>query len=210
MYVGRIASVGRTREGANVALYRVSSRSFPSRRAVDLGGRLAVIPREGHEQDIHENPYIAYNCLRIAGDWAIATNGSHTDPIAEKVEAGVPVRDAFAASLLALDYEKDAYDTPRIAVAVPREGDEGWLGIVRKDALVVKAAPLRPGRALWIATYEANDVRDTQESEFDAKDAEAAARFAIGGGAFADLEHPVTAAAALAEQGGFSLAVYTP
>jgi IMP cyclohydrolase len=210
MYVGRIAAVGRTREGANAALYRVSSRSFPSRRAVDLGGRLAIIPREGHENDIHENPYIAYNCLRVAGDWAIATNGSHTDPIAEKVEAGVPVRDAFASSLLALDYEKDAYDTPRIAAAVPRQGDEGWLGIVRKDALVVKATPLRPGRALWIATYEANDIRNAQESEFDAKDAEAAARFAIGGGAFADLEHPVTAAAAVASQGDFSLAVYTP
>ena len=33
------------------------------------------------------------------------------------------------------------------------------------------------------------------------------ARFALW---FADLENPVTAAAALAEQGGFSLAVYTP
>jgi IMP cyclohydrolase len=210
MYVGRIAAVGRTREGANAALYRVSSRSFPSRRAVDLGGRLAVVPREGHEKDIHENPYIAYNCLRLAGDWAIAANGSHTDPIAEKVAEGVPPRDALVASLLALDYEKDAYDTPRIAAAVPREGDEGWLGIVRKDALLVEAVPLRPGRALWIATYGANDVREARESEFDAKEAEAAARFAIGGGAFAGLEHPVTAAAALATRAGFSLAVYTP
>jgi IMP cyclohydrolase len=210
MYVGRITSVARTRQGANAVLYRVSSRSFPNREAVDLGGRLAVVPREGHEKDIHRNPYIAYDCLRIAADWAIAANGSHTDPIAEKVAAGVPVRDAFVSSLLALDYEKDAYDTPRIAAAVPGEGAEGWLGIVRRDALVVKSVELRPGSALWIATYEGDDVRDAQESAFDAKDAEAAARFAIGGGAFADLENPVTAAAAIATPDGFSLAVYTP
>ena len=85
MYVGRIVAVGRTPEGANAALYRVSSRSFPNRKAVDLGGKLAIVPREGHEGDVQKNPYIAYNCLRVANGWAIATNGSHTDPIVEKV-----------------------------------------------------------------------------------------------------------------------------
>jgi IMP cyclohydrolase len=131
MYVGRIVAVGRTAQGANAALYRVSSRSFPNRQAVDLGGKLAVVPREGHEADVQKNPYIAYNCLRIASGWAIATNGSQTDPIAEKVESGVPLRDALASCLLALDYEKDDYDTPRIAAAVPLEGDRGWLATVR-------------------------------------------------------------------------------
>jgi IMP cyclohydrolase len=210
MYVGRIAAVGQTREGANVALYRVSSRSFPNRQAVDLGDRLAIVPREGHEGDVHKNPYIAYNCVRTAGNWAIATNGSHTDPIAEKVAAGVPVRDAFVQALLALDYEKDAYDTPRIAAAVPREGNEGWLGIVRRDALLVCAVPLTAGRARWIATYEGDWVRDVQESDFEAGDAAAAARFAIAGGGFGELEKPVTAAAAVAAARGFELAVFTP
>ena len=64
MYAGRIVAVGRTRSGANAGLYRVSSRSFPNRRVVELGGRLAVLPREGHEGDVHKNPYIAYNASR--------------------------------------------------------------------------------------------------------------------------------------------------
>lgn len=208
MYVGRIVAIGRNREGANAALYRVSSRSFPNRQAVEQAGRLAIIPREGHENDVHKNPYIAYNCLRIAGDWAIATNGSHTDPIAEKIEAGVPVRDAFVSTLLALDYEKDDYSTPRIAGAVPASGDSGWLGIVRRDAIVVKEIPLAPGRALWISTYEGDDVRDSQTTDFDACDADKAARFGVSGGGFAELTNPVTSAAAVAAGTGFQLATF--
>ncbi len=209
MYVGRIVAVARTTQGANAGLYRVSSRSFPNRTAVDNAGRLAIVPREGHEDDIQKNPYIAYNCLRIAGDWAIVTNGSHTDPIAEKVAMGIPVRDALAATLLAMDYEKDAYNTPRIAGAVPSHGDTGWLAIVRDDALIVKALPLEPGKAWYIATYEANDVRRTQCVDFGATDAAGAARFIVDGGAFADLEKPVTSAAAVATGDGFRLATHT-
>ena len=208
MYVGRIVSVGRNRAGANAALYRVSSRSFPNRMAVEVEGRLAVVPRPGHEGDLHKNPYIAYNCLRIAGDLAVATNGSHTDPIAEKLALGVPPRDALAAVLLALDFEKDALQTPRIAGIVPREGDVGWLAIVRHDALVVKAVPLEAGRAWYIATYDHDDVRDAQCVDFDAPDAEAAARYAVDGGAFAGLEKPVTAGAALASSRGFRLGTF--
>ena len=67
---------------------------------------------------VFENPYVSYNCVRMAGDVCIATNGSHTDPIAEKVAAGTPVRDAMVYALVALDYEKDDYNTPRIAAAI--------------------------------------------------------------------------------------------
>ena len=208
MYVGRIVGVGRTRAGANAALYRVSSRSFPNRKVVELSGRLAVVPREGHEGDIHKNTYIAYNCLRIAGDFAVVTNGSHTDPTAEKIESGVPARDALVATLLALDYERDDYRTPRIAGVVPLRGDVAWLGIVRADALVVKAVPLVDGRARWIATYEADDVRPSQEVDFDVADAAAAARAVVDCTGFAELSHPVTSAAALAAGEGFELATY--
>jgi IMP cyclohydrolase len=208
MYVGRIVAVGRTRAGANAALYRVSSRSFPNRMAVEVEGRLAVVPRPGHEGDLQKNPYIAYNCVRIAGELAVASNGSHTDPIAEKLVLGVPARDALASVLLALDYEKDALQTPRIAAVVPREGDVGWLAIVRHDALVVKAVALEPGRASYLATYEHDDVRDAQTVEFDATDAEACARYAALGGAFAALEKPVTSGAALASSRGFRLGTF--
>lgn len=206
MYVGRIVAVGCTRDGANVAMYRVSSRSFPNRRAVELGDRLAVVPREGYEGDVHKNPYIAYNCLRLAREWCVVSNGSHTDPIAEKIDAGMPVRDALAQALLALDYEKDAYSTPRIAGAVPLEGDQGFLGIVRADALVVKAVPLEPGRARWLATYEADDVRPEQDLPFDAADPAGAARFVIQGEGFAQLTHAVTSAAAVAAGPRFAFA----
>jgi IMP cyclohydrolase len=91
---------------------------------------------------------------------------------------------------------------------VPVEGDTGWLAIVRHDALVVKAVPLAPGRAWYVATYEHDDVRESQQVEFDADDAAGAARYAVDGGAFAGLEKPVTAAAALAFGRGFRLGTF--
>ena len=208
MYVGRIVAVGKNAEGANAVMYRVSSRSFPNRQAVENNGTLAVVPRPGFEGDLNKNPYIAYNALRLAGDWAITTNGSHTDPIAEKVAIGMPMREAMALSLLALDYEKDDFNTPRIAAAVPLHGDTGWLAIVRKNALIVREVALHAGQALYLATYEADDVRDTQMSSFDAKTAASAAEFVVSGGSFANLEKPVTSAAALVNNTGFALGTY--
>lgn len=208
MYVGRIVAVGKTQAGANVALYRVSSRSFPNRQVVERGGALAVVPREGNESDLSRNPYIAYNALRLAGAWAVASNGSHTDSIAEKIAAGVPVRDALVQTLLAMDYEEDEYNTPRIAAVAPLRGDTGWLGIVRRDALVVKEVRLVAGKAMYLATYEADDVRDLHWSQFDAASATDAARFMVEGGAFKEMERPVTSAAALAGTQGFVLGSY--
>lgn len=208
MYVGRIVAVGKNKAGANSVMYRVSSRSFPNRQAVDINGTLAIVPRPGFEADVTKNPYIAYNALRLAGDWAVATNGTHTDPITEKIIMGMPVRDALALSMLALDYEKDDFNTPRVAAVVPRSGDTGWLAIVRKSGLVVQEVPLVVGQAKYVATYEADDVRDAQISEFDAKTAAEAASFSVSGGAFADLEKPVTAAAALTDDAGFALGTF--
>jgi IMP cyclohydrolase len=110
--------------------------------------------------------------------------------------------------LSVLDYEKDQYNTPRIAGAVPLAGDTAWLAIVRHDALIVKAVALEAGQARYLATYEANDVAESQSSEFDASDAAAAARFAVDGGAFSGFEHPVTSAAALVEGSRFALATW--
>ena len=84
MYLGRIVAVGRTREGRNTVMYRVSSRSFPNREAVKINDRVSILPRAGFEDDLKKNPYITYNCLLFAGDYAVASNGSQTDPIAEK------------------------------------------------------------------------------------------------------------------------------
>ena len=217
MYVGRIVAVGRTPKGRNAVLYRVSSRSFPNRRTVETPRGLAIVPIEGHEKDISKNPYIAYNAVRIAGDpstgsgqvVAVATNGSQTDPIAEKIASGMSIRDAMAESLLVLDYEKDDFRTPRIAVAVARGADEGWCGVARHDALIVRSFPLEAGKAFYFATYEQNEPRPEFVSEFRAATAAEAARWVVDGGRFADLEKPVCSAAAVAGDSGFDLAGYT-
>ena len=205
-YVGRVVAVGRTVAGRNAALYRVSSRSFPNRRAVLAGGAVAIVPREGAEAGAARNPYVSYNAVRPAGQWAVAANGAHADPIAEKLAGGAPPKDALALTLLAMDYEHDHLSTPRIAVVVPAEGEEAWLGVVRADGLQVQSVSLEAGAAVYVATYEASSVTPSQRSDFDAADADEAARFAINGGAFAAMTHPVTSAAALAGPDGFALA----
>ena len=138
MYLGRIVCAGMTRDGKPCAAYRVSSRSFPNRSAKLITGKIAILPRAGFESDLAKNPYIAYNCIRLSGSVALATNGSQTDPIIEKIAMGVPLRDAFASCLLAMDYEKDQLNTPRVAAAVDARAGKLVLGIVRCDAILVR------------------------------------------------------------------------
>jgi IMP cyclohydrolase len=187
MYVGRFVVVG-----PRVGAYRVSSRSFPDRSIVERDGVLTVVPTADAAET--DNPYVSYNCVRPVDDAAVLGNGSHVDPIAEKLELGYPARDALAGSLLALDYEKDDYDTPRIAGVV---GNDAYVGIVRRDALLVEQVD----EPTLVATYE----KDAPESfEFDAADAGEAAREAFD----LDFEHPVCAAGvSKAGDGEFETAV---
>ncbi|GAD53143.1 IMP cyclohydrolase [alternate form] [Halarchaeum acidiphilum MH1-52-1] len=189
MYVGRFVVVG-----PGLGAYRVSSRSFPNRQVTARENALTVGPTpEAPETD---NPYIAYNCVRVAGDdLAVVGNGAHVDPIAEKLDLGYPPRDALATALFALDYEKDDYDTPRIAGIVT--GDDAYIGTVRADALIVK----RVTEPTIVATYET----DTPETyPLAATDAEAAAREVYD----ADFEHAVCAAAAEVGSSGVETAYY--
>ena len=209
MYVGRIVAVGCSQEGRAAALYRVSSRSFPNREAKILDKAVAIVPKAGFENDIHKNPYIAYNCLRIARGFAVVTNGSHTDPVAEKIAAGLPPRDALASVMLSMDYEHDSLDTPRISGVVQPDGKKGWLAIVRKDALLVKEFDLAPGQAFYVCTYERNEPCLTQQDTgFQSTSAEACCQYIMGQGVFADFERPVSAACAYADaSGAFQVAV---
>ena len=206
MYVGRIVSVGRNRSGRLVAMYRVLSRSFPNRMPVQMGRAVAVVPKPGFESDVHKSPYIAYNCLRLVGSSAVVSNGSHTDPIAEKLAAGMGMREALSVVLSALDFERDDYSTPRIAAVVDAASGLCALATVRRDALLVQQFELEAGTALYLATYE----RDTpghglRDEGFDAKSAEEACRHVLSRGVFADFERPVLAAAALQDHQGFSV-----
>ena len=195
MYVGRFLVVG-----PDIAAYRVSSRSFPHRRIVERGEKAATLT-VGPTADAPEtdNPYVAYNCLRIVetphGDAAAIGNGSHVDPIAEKLELGYPARDAVSTALLALDYEKDDYDTPRIA-GVLDAGGVATIGIVRRDAVLVEAV----SEPTLVATYE----RDAPESfEFTVEDARDAARTAYE----LPFDHPVCAAGVVRSGDGFETAI---
>ena len=186
MYVGRFVVVG-----PRIGAYRVSSRSFPHRKVVERDDTLTVVPTAEAEET--DNPYVSYNCVRLTERGAVVGNGSHTDPIAEKLAAGYPARDALCLSLLALDFEKDAYDTPRIAGVV---GAESFIGIVRRDGLLVE----RVREPTLVATYE----KDRPESTtLDVDTAEAAARTVYG----ADFEHPVCAAAVARVEDGFETAI---
>ncbi|MCK5861238.1 MAG: IMP cyclohydrolase [Candidatus Hydrogenedentes bacterium] len=207
MYVGRIVSVARTVDGRLCAAYRVSSRSFPNRSAVVGKDKVSIVPKPGHESDVMKNPYIAYNCVRIVrdGDVAVVTNGSQTDVIAEKIENGMPIRDAVVLSSLMLDYEKDAYNTPRISAVVDKDTGAGWLGVVRHDGLQVERISLEFGRVYYVATYEENTVCGARCVEFPVQSAEEACDFILGKDVFAERENPVTAVAAMAEDYSFNL-----
>ena len=200
MYIGRIVAIGMTAAGNTAAMYRVSSRSFPNREARLAEKSVSIMPRKGFEGDLSKNPYIAYNCIKTAGDYAVAT----------KIASGMPVRDALALSLLAMDYEKDSYNTPRIAAVVHLENATGFLATVRKDALLVSEFALTPGTAFYLATYEKNSpCSQNVENEFIAKNACEACDFMIKGGVFASFEHPVTAACAVSTGKAFGFAVKT-
>ena len=209
MYVGRIVAVGKTPKSDNVALYRVSSRSFPNRETIILEDKVVIVPRQRAEDDLKKNPYISYNAMRISNDHVVASNGSHTDPITEKLELGLPPRDALSISLLALDFERDAFNTPRIAAIVPKEGRQAWLGIIRKDALVVKSINMEAGKVIYVATYELSEIDSNQYSEFKANSANEAARAIIEQGDFQNFENPVTSAAAIVNSGRFVLGSHT-
>ncbi len=191
MYIGRFLVVA-----PGIGAYRVSSRSFPNRRVVDRDGTLTVVPTP--DAPPTDNPYVSYNCVRevetsTGAPCAVVGNGSHVDPIAEKAALGYPARDALATGLLALDFEKDEYDTPRIAGIVG--ADTATVGIVRRDALLVETVDT----ATLVATYE---MDAPEPYALAATDADAAASELLA----ADFEHPVCAAAATVDATGVSLA----
>ena len=189
MYVGRFVVVG-----AGVGAYRVSSRSFPNRKVVDRDGTLSVVPTDDAPET--DNPYVSYNCVRatVDGSAAVIGNGSHVDPIVEKLDLGYPPRDALATGLLAMDYEKDDYDTPRIAGVVGT--DAAHVGTVRRDALHVQSA----AEPRLVATYERDDP---EPIGFAATTAEEAAREAYD----LDFEHAVCAAGITVGEDGVEMAV---
>ncbi|HHX44345.1 MAG TPA: IMP cyclohydrolase [Chloroflexi bacterium] len=159
MYVGRFVVLGRTGSGAWYLGYRVSSRSFPNRTIRTGSDRAVVVPTADATPDTSEtpNPYITYNCLRVDRGRIVVANGSHVDPIIERVTDGYELLGAITLPLLALGYERDAYNTPRIVAALDSGADEGYMGIVADDRVCVRRLKVTPGQAYLLATYELNE-----------------------------------------------------
>lgn len=199
MYVGRIVAVGMAAKP--FVAYRVSSRSFPNRvaRVTDVG--VAIQPLD--PEDIKKNPYIAYNCIRVSDKGVVVSNGSHTDGIFDKLEQGVPPDVALQQVLGEMGYEKDDFNTPRIAGIVTPNG-AGFLGTIRADGLDIASFDLEENTCRFICTYEL-DRPENKNHPFLAETALEAAKYAVDGGVFADLELPVCAAAWMGE-----LAVHNP
>jgi len=153
-------------------------------------------------QDMKKNPYIAYTCIRISKNGVVVSNGSHTDPIFEKIEQGTPPDAAIQQVLTEMGYEKDDYNTPRIAGVVTDSA--GFIGTVRADGVEVSIFELEENSGHVICTYEMDHVQ-SKGHPFIADSADAAARYVVGGGMFKELELPVCAAAWMGE-----LAVYNP
>jgi IMP cyclohydrolase len=202
MYVGRIVAVGRNEAGKVAALYRVSSRSFPRREARRLGDAVVIRPSDGEPNDA-ANPYIAYTCLMLVGDRAVVSNGAHTDVVGQKLRSGMAIRDALVAALWAMDFEDDALSTPRIAGVVDRESSVGYLGIVTRDALHVRAFTLSPGDLFYVATYELTEPSEALKvTTFGARSAGEACTYLLGEDVFSQFERPVCSAAALDNSDG--------
>lgn len=198
MYVGRIVTVGKT--DRPFVAYRVSSRSFPNRvcRITDVGAAIQPLDPE----DMKKNPYIAYNCIRVSKNGVVVSNGSHTDPIFEELEKGTPPDVALQKVLTEMGYEKDDFNTPRIAGVVTDE--VGFVATVRADAVEVASFGLEENTCRVICTYEMDRV-DNKNYPFVAENVADAAKYVVDGGIFKDLEKPICAAAWMGE-----ISVYNP
>lgn len=187
MYIGRFVIVG-----PDIGAYRVSSRSFPNRKIIERDSDVfTVVPTADAPET--DNPYVSYNCLRKTTDRIVIGNGTHVDPITEKIGLGYPPRDALAESLLALDFEKDEYDTPRIAGVI---GSTASIGIVRRDALLVETVE----EPTIVATYEMDAPAPV---EFPAETAEEASRAAYE----LDYDHPICAVGAARTDGEWAISI---
>ena len=200
MYVGRIVLAG-LNNGKGWVGYRVSSRSYPNRKAEIWNQSVRISP--SNPEDLKNNPYISYNCIRIWKDLAIVANGTQSDMVLDRVMDGQKPSDAIVLALLAYGFERDKFDTPRLVGAI--KGSTAWLGIVGRHEFHVKEFNLQEGSALMVATYEKTNF---EQARLSAKNVAEIAKLAFE----LDFENPVCAAAAMAlpDNQGFELAVYNP
>jgi IMP cyclohydrolase len=99
-------------------------------------------------------------------------------------------------SLLTADYERDEYNTPRIAAAF--DGKELYVGIVMKDKLSVEK--ILEGESRLISTYEKTSP---EEIKINGRSAEEIAKEIYK----VKYEEIICSASAYRKKGGFELAI---
>lgn len=205
MYTGRICAVTRATNGAVLIGYRISSRSFGQRTITVRENVGSVVPIEGSEDASAQSGYVLYNCLRHSDRSLVLGNGSHVDPLFHRIESGVPIRDAMASTLLGMDYEFDSLSTPRICIIVERNPERAWLGIVRRDGLVIEAQNLEVCKISYLTTYIEDRPKSTAFASIT--DAGSMARAMFQAAPFSTMEYPVVSLGICMDQQGFTWAV---
>ena len=154
-YPGRVIVVART--GADISCaYAATGRSEASRqRRIRLtdNGDLMVEPTVGDADD----PLRHYRAVRRTDNHFVLSNGTQTDPVADRLASGAPV----AVALEDLEYEGDPpIYTPRITIVVDSES-RVWLGAAHRgsegrasaDTFVTRPGALGAGEGLLLSTY---------------------------------------------------------
>ena len=207
MYIGRVVAIGATAENEPVVSYRVSSRSFRNRIAVENVNDVIVVPSPGHESMNIKNPYVSYTCLSALEKHAVVSNGSHTTIIANKLNDGLGMRDALSQTLVSMDFEHDKLGTPRIAAVIDPKAMTGYLGVVTKRDIHIRCFALVASRIWYISTYLRCRPDPAQGfDDFSVRSAAEACSHILTGKDFSQFEHPVSAAAAIWGADGWSIA----
>ncbi|WP_157683732.1 IMP cyclohydrolase [Microlunatus soli] len=154
-YPGRVLVVARTAAGLACS-YAATGRSEASRqRRIRLtdDGDLFVEPTVG---DAHD-PLRHYRAVRGGDRHFVLSNGTQTDPVADRLAEGAPP----AVALEDLEYEGDPpIYTPRITTVIDRQ-DQVWLAAAHRgsaerassDTIVTRIGALEVGQGALLSTY---------------------------------------------------------
>lgn len=154
-YPGRVIVVARTAAGVACA-YAATGRSEASRqRRIRLTeeGDLLVEPTVGDAND----PLRHYRAVRRTAEHFVLSNGTQTDPVADRLAGGAPP----SVALEDLEYEGDPpIYTPRITAVVDTR-EQVWLSAAHRgsddrassDTIVTRVGALEVGDGVLLSTY---------------------------------------------------------
>lgn len=197
-YVGRLVGLGLTNSGKPLIFYRVASRSFPNRQIGHSEQGAFVLPTPGFEADTQHNTFILYRAYGLHGMQAVVSNGSHTDLLLSRLNAGHHPKDALSFVLSVMGVEGDGQETPRIAAIVDISSGLGFLGVVTSKTLHIETIQLAEKKFHIAATQHLTKPTGLFLADgliFDSADS--LAKQVLSGDGFSQFSNPVCALAAV-------------